>query len=97
MHLQLGDVLAGDAARAGKPQRNRVIDIFAGFRMPEADMSGPARLGQASGKRTQRGTGLRAAQSNDRNSGAPRRGCRGENRVGDVCGRRDQAQCFGGN
>ena len=92
-----GDILAGGAVRRWKPQRQAVVDVLAGLGVREPRMPRLARPRQASGKRTQRLPGPRPAQPDDRDRRSPRRGGRGEDRVGLGARRRCPVQCFGGS
>ena len=80
VQLQLGDVFAGLAVRAGKPQRQRLVDHFAAVRIAHAGEGGLARLRQLSGQRLQCVAGARTGHADHRNR--RRRAARGEGEDG---------------
>jgi hypothetical protein len=88
--LKFGDVFAGGAARRGEPQYDRVIDRLAATGVAEPCIPCTAWGRQAAGQRAERLARQRAAYPDDRDSSAPRRGRRGENRI--CIGERRRAQ-----
>jgi hypothetical protein len=92
--MQFADILAGDAARPGKPQREPVVEVVAAGGIAQPDMARDPGWRQQAGERFEGRPRCRTGQADDRDRGAPRRGCRGVDRVGWGFG---GPQCFGGS
>ena len=79
MHVELDTILSGETRRAGKPQRQRVIENAAVFVAKNA-IGREARLRQMSGQCDERLPRLRAGNANDGNGGATKGGRQRKNR-----------------
>jgi hypothetical protein len=93
MHMQFGDILAGDAVRRREPQGETVIERGTALGIAQADMTRDPRRRQFAGERRQGRARPGPGQADDRDRGAPGGGRRGVDRIGE----RRRRQCFGGN
>jgi hypothetical protein len=91
--MQLGDILAGGARRARKPQQQPVIEDLAGRRIGEPDPARPTRFRQRSGDDGNRPGGLRAGDPDDGDGRASGRRRRRKDRVSI---RAERSQCADG-
>ena len=81
VQLQFGDILAGLAVRAGKPQRQRLVDRLVCLRVAQASELGGAGRGDFAGKDFQRRAGARPGNADDGNRRRRTAGGEGEDGV----------------
>ena len=84
VQVEFGDILAGGAARSGKPQQQPVVDRLAAARIDKACAAGRVAAAAIAGERPHDAGRIGAGNADDRNRTRSRGRRRGEDRIRSV-------------